>query len=168
MSHPKKMPANAKYIGILSRFGNNKNIIESECFDVTILLSGPEPQRTLFENKCLDLLNGQNKKCCFIRGLPGSAEKKENSRKMTWFNHLGDDDLKSVLLHSKNVVCRSGYSSIMDLVELDIKAMLVPTPGQTEQEYLAVYNKENAQFEIRDEDSLTSKDLLGELCLQNN
>ena len=163
LSHQNKLPSNARYIGTLSRFSENKSAIVAESFDVAILLSGPEPQRTIFENKCLKLLKGQKKKCCIIRGLPGKTEKKENSSEITWFNHLPDDELKAILCQSKKVVCRSGYSTIMDLVELGVNAMLVPTIGQTEQEYLAEHNKEKEQFEIIHQNKLNFKDLLREV-----
>lgn len=163
LSHRKNLPSNTRFIGPLSRFSENKSEMEAESYDVVILLSGPEPQRTIFENKCLKLLKDQKKKCCIIRGLPGNAEMKENSEGITWYNHLPDDELKAVLRYSKKVVCRPGYSTIMDLVELDVKAMLIPTPGQTEQEYLAIHNKENEQFEMIRQDKVNLKDLLREV-----
>lgn len=163
LSHQKKIPSNARFIGILSRFSENKSELISKNYDVSILISGPEPQRTIFENKCLNLLQGQMKKCCIIRGLPGSKEKKNDSENITWYNHLSDNELKAVLRYSKKVVCRPGYSTIMDLVELNVKAMLVPTPGQTEQEYLALHNKENELFEIIEQDKMTLKDLIMEV-----
>ena len=44
------------------------------------------------------------------------------------------------------IISRSGYSTIMDLVQLQKRAILVPTPGQTEQEYLASYLMEKKFF----------------------
>ncbi len=163
LSHRNKLPPNAQFIGTLSRFCENKTELNAEIFDVVVLLSGPEPQRTLFENKCLKLLKGQKKKCCIIRGLPGNVEKKINSEDFICYNHLPDDELKAVLRNSKKVICRSGYSTIMDLVELKKPAMLVPTPGQTEQEYLAKYNIEKEQFEMISQERLTIKELLREV-----
>ena len=160
LSHRKKLPANAKYIGPLSRFSETKYKPETETFDVVVLLSGPEPQRTILENKCYKLLKGQNKKCCFIRGLPGNSERKINSEEITWHNHLPDDELKSVLLNAKKIVCRPGYSTLMDLAEIKVKALLIPTPGQTEQEYLASHNKENEQFEVISQKKINLKDLV--------
>jgi len=163
LSHLKKLPANAKFIGLLSRFNDLKPEIFTETFDVVILLSGPEPQRTILENKCVKLLKGQPVRCCIIRGLPGSHNQKENSKEITWYNHLPDDPLKAILLSSKKIICRSGYSTIMDLVQLGVKAMLVPTPGQTEQEYLAFYNKEKEQFEMIRQEKIKLSDLLREV-----
>lgn len=163
LSHQKKIPANTRFIGILSRFSENKSQLKAENYEVTFLLSGPEPQRTFFEKKCLTLLQGQLKKCCIIRGLPGSKEKMNDSETIVWHNHLSDNELKAVLHYSKKVVCRPGYSTIMDLAELNIKALLVPTPGQTEQEYLALHNKENELFKIIEQDKMTLKDLITEV-----
>jgi UDP-N-acetylglucosamine:LPS N-acetylglucosamine transferase len=47
------------------------------------------------------------------------------------------DELEIAIQESKYIICRSGYSSIMDLAFLGAKAFLIPTPGQFEQEYLA-------------------------------
>ena len=162
LSHLWKQPSNSKFIGTLSRFSENINKINAEIYDLVILLSGPEPQRTIFENKCLNLIERQKSKCCIIRGLPGNTDTKENSDSITWYNHLSDDKLKAVLLNSKKIACRSGYSTIMDLVELNLPATLVPTPGQTEQEYLAFYNSEKGNFEFVNQENLSLKDLLND------
>ncbi len=163
LSHSKKLFPNAKFIGLLSRFSDTKTEFVPESYDIVILLSGPEPQRTILENKCVKLLKGQAKSCCIIRGLPGEDKLKENTKEITWYNHLADTELKSILLSSKKIICRSGYSTIMDLVQLGVKAMLVPTPGQTEQEYLASYNKEKEQFETVRQDKLKVSDLIREV-----
>ena len=165
LSHQNPLPTNARYVGLLSRFSENKSELESTSYDIVFLLSGPEPQRTILENKCVKLLRGQNKKCCIIRGVPGNSECRENTDEFTWYNHMPDDELKSVLLYSKKIICRPGYSTIMDLAELGVKAMLIPTPGQTEQEYLAQYNcrKNDKQFEMIRQENINLKDLLREV-----
>lgn len=163
LSHVRKIPANARFIGLLSRFSDSTPDAETESYDVVILLSGPEPQRTLLENKCVRLIKGQNIRSCIIRGLPGNFSSKENSNEITWYNHLPDDKLKTILLSSRKIICRPGYSTIMDLVQLGVKAMLIPTPGQTEQEYLAFYNKEKEQFEMISQDKIKLNDLLREV-----
>ena len=165
LSHQNPLPSNARFIGLLSRFSDNKSELESTSYDIVFLLSGPEPQRTILENKFVKLLRGQNKKCCIIRGIPGNSAQRENTDEFIWYNHLPDDELKSILLNSKKIICRSGYSTIMDLVELGVKAMLIPTPGQTEQEYLAKYNcsKHNEQFEMIRQENIALKDLIREV-----
>jgi uncharacterized protein (TIGR00661 family) len=163
LSHVNKLPSNAKFIGLLSRFNDTITEPVPEPFDIAILLSGPEPQRTILENKCIRLLKNQNKRCCIIRGLPGEEKQKVNTKEITWYNHLSDEELKSILLTSKKIICRSGYSTIMDLVQLGVKALLIPTPGQTEQEYLALFNKEKEQFETIKQDKLKASDLIREV-----
>lgn len=140
LSHIEKLPANAKFIGLQSRFQEKTAHASTPKFDLVILLSGPEPQRTILENKCLNQLKETDVKVCIIRGKPGSEAMINIRENITWHNHLPDNELKSVLQSAKKVVCRSGYSTIMDLVALNVKALLVPTPGQTEQEYLAQHN----------------------------
>ena len=82
----------------------------------------------------------------FIRGLPEESEQPENFNKITIKNHLPANELNEVLAMSKMVICRSGYTSVMDLAALQKKAILIPTPGQTEQEYLAKYLMEKGYF----------------------
>jgi uncharacterized protein (TIGR00661 family) len=140
LSHHPGIPENVKYIGPLSRFVKNDNPKTHPAFDVVVLLSGPEPQRTLFEESYERIFKDQQKKVCFIRAKPGERISRKNTENMTWHNHLPDDELVSILLNAKQIICRSGYSTIMDLITLNKGALLIPTPGQTEQEYLAEWN----------------------------
>lgn len=125
---------NTKYIGLLSRFikGTDKKII----YHLAIILSGPEPQRTLFENIILNELKGVQFKSIIVRGVLNGLNEKKIVGNVTYVNHLPAEQLQQVIEESEFVLCRSGYSSIMDLAVLGKKAILVPTPGQTEQEYL--------------------------------
>ncbi|MFT3909775.1 MAG: glycosyltransferase [Ferruginibacter sp.] len=83
----------------------------------------------------------------FLRGLPATTnEIITNNKNISVFNHLPASGLNELIQRSKLVVARCGYSTIMDLVALNQKAILVPTPGQTEQEYLARYLKEKKLF----------------------
>lgn len=134
LSHP---PAkNAVYIGALSRFKNGKNNFK-EKYRLLVLLSGPEPQRTMLEQKLLKQLENFPEPVLFVRGV--FCEEKilfENS-KIVIENFISKEDLMNAFAESEMVICRSGYSTIMDLAALGKKAILIPTPGQTEQEYLA-------------------------------
>lgn len=142
LSHPSPKSINAFYIGLLSRFtvthqvkveNNNKGKK-----NILFIISGPENQRTIFEN----ILKKQVEELeniydfSFIRGLPDhhSEDLPEG-----WFNHVSAIDMQAMILQSDIIVCRSGYSSIMDLISLQKPAILIPTPGQPEQEYLAQY-----------------------------
>ena len=138
LSHPKEMPFVAiKYIGILSRF---KKITVDKNIDLLVLISGPEPQRTALEKMMLLQMIKLTFKMVLVRGLPGAGNKLINENKaLQIFDHLPAKELNTLIQSSKIVVARSGYSTIMDLIALQQKAILIPTPGQTEQEYLAKY-----------------------------
>jgi uncharacterized protein (TIGR00661 family) len=147
LSHPKIKPQTPlKFIGALSRFIKKDLPI---IYDAAIVLSGPEPQRTIFENIILSQLKNIDKKMVLVRGLPNDNVTLTNlPQNILCYNFLNVEELNNVMLQSNLIVCRSGYSSIMDLEVLQKKAVLVPTPGQTEQEYLATIlsTKNNYQF----------------------
>ena len=141
LAHLKPFLQKHSFIGPLSRF--EKPIQQPTLeFDVCAIFSGPEPQRTIFEELVLKQIKDQRLKAVVVRGLPND----ENEQGGFVFNHLPTKTLQKFILKSKLVVCRSGYSSIMDLSVLDKPALLVPTPGQTEQEYLAIYHKNKGKF----------------------
>jgi uncharacterized protein (TIGR00661 family) len=144
LSHPKKLPGKITYIGPLSRFSKISNT--KEIYDLLIIISGPEPQRTIFENEILEQLKTVEGKIFLVRGLPGEDYKLTNFNNVTIKNHLNANELNEIIEKSKIVLCRSGYTSVMDLSVLQKKAILIPTPGQTEQEYLAKYLMEDGYF----------------------
>lgn len=144
LSHPKKLPGNITYIGPLSRFAEIPDM--EKVYDLLFIISGPEPQRTIFENNILEQLKTVEGNVFFIRGLPEENEQPDNFNKITIKNHLPATELNEVLAKSKMVICRSGYTSVMDLAALQKKAILIPTPGQAEQEYLAKYLMEKGFF----------------------
>ncbi len=138
LSHPHTKPiVPVKYIGILSRF---KKIEVEKNIDFLVMLSGPEPQRTMLEEILLEQLENINCKTVFARGLPAAKDKifSENVG-MEIINHLPAYELNELICSAKTVVARSGYSTIMDLAVLQKASILIPTPGQTEQEYLAKF-----------------------------
>ncbi|HMU08571.1 MAG TPA: glycosyltransferase [Ferruginibacter sp.] len=138
LSHPVNMPhVPVKYMGPLSRF---KNYSTEKKYDVAFILSGPEPQRTIFEELILKELSGYGIRAVLVRGITDPVITKEtDSPYLKIHNSLGQEQLNRIILESECVIGRCGYSTIMDLVKLHKKALLVPTPGQTEQEYLAEY-----------------------------
>jgi hypothetical protein len=139
LSHPKKMPSiTTQYIGLLNRFNELENSIQK--FDVCVLLSGPEPQRTILENIFLKQLDkATNLKIFFVRGLPQTTEKLQTSTAIEIVNHLKQHDLLEAICSSEIIIARSGYTTVMELMALQKKSILIATPGQTEQEYLAKY-----------------------------
>lgn len=135
LSHPKQLPAiPVWYMGILSRFREKKL---KKKYDYCILLSGPEPQRSLLEEKFIQGLPKLNSTCLLVRGKPGETESIFIGDKVTVKNHLRGNELEEAINQSDYIVCRSGYTSLMEILSLHKKAILIPTPGQTEQEYLA-------------------------------
>jgi hypothetical protein len=134
LSHPSYKSEKIKYIGPLSRL-DLRAPVPPKKYDILALISGPEPHRSAFEKYAIEFLLEKPGKHCIVRGLPNETE--IPNLPFPAFNHLGAADLREIILASKVVLCRSGYSTIMDLALLKAKAIFVPTPGQTEQEYLA-------------------------------
>ncbi len=140
LSHPAAMPPNAFYIGCISRLEKKKHV--QKIYDLLIILSGPEPQRTIFEEMLMEQLKKYSGSVMFIRGLPGSEKidsKFQSPKNVLYKNHCTAPEINMAMAQSTMLVCRSGYTTVMDLIKLGQKAILIPTPGQTEQEYLAAY-----------------------------
>ncbi len=135
------LPKNARFIGPLSRFVDLKtqNLIHKD-YDVVALLSGLEPQRTIFEQQIMQEYAGKN--LLLVRGKINEPFCKIQKGSITIVPYLNDDDLVVALRGAETIIARSGYSTIMDFDALGVllKARLIPTPGQSEQEYLADYH----------------------------
>jgi UDP:flavonoid glycosyltransferase YjiC (YdhE family) len=174
LSHHQKLLGNTKFIEPLSRFKNYTSTEKPIESDILILISGPEPQRTLFEQKIFNQVlalastykhvsklhfssltpsspierNGEfenmfDKKIIIVGGNFISTNEKNNLPSFVEY-HAAVAPLKlyDYLMGAKKIICRSGYSSVMDLEAINKKAVYVPTPGQTEQEYLARWLQE--------------------------
>ncbi|MBL7137771.1 MAG: glycosyltransferase [Bacteroidales bacterium] len=142
LSHPARIPDHVYYIGTLSRFSGamNKHVsTEIHPFEVLVLLSGPEPQRTILEETLLGQLQHTDIQTVIVRGITERQEERQFSEHIRIFSHLESDSLQEYIRHALVVICRSGYSSIMDITAMGKRAIFIPTPGQTEQEYLASY-----------------------------
>lgn len=129
-----------KFIGVLSRF--KKEVLEEE-IDVLVILSGPEPNRTFLEKKLISEFKNTSKNIVFVLGKVESDTKNWTSENILFYNYLLSHELQKIINSSKIIVCRSGYSSIMDLAVLKKKVFLIPTENQHEQEYLANFLEEN-------------------------
>jgi hypothetical protein len=158
LSHPPPAGISHRYIGPLSRFKYIKAVgvptLEQDSYYLA-LLSGPEPQRSLFEKKILATMQGLDLPLVLVRGLPGQAEQDLLQENLMVYNHADPGLLSSLLRGAAGVVCRAGYSTVMDLVCLGKKALLVPTPGQTEQVYLAGYLSRRGYFPTMDQDGFS-------------
>lgn len=102
-----------------------------------MVLSGVEPQRSMLESQILNQLENYSGEVFFVRGVFDSKELTSSKKDLTIKNYLLSTELEMVLNQSNIVLARSGYSTIMDLAVLGKKSFFIPTPGQTEQEYLA-------------------------------
>lgn len=155
LSHPNTLPAvKVQYVGCLSRLERQLQKIK---FSVLIILSGPEPQRTSLEKAILKELKYFKENALFVRGLPGSSEQIMCGDNVTIKNHLGAEELQNAMNESEYIISRSGYTTVMDLCKLRKKSIMIPTPGQSEQEYLADYlHQQGWCIAVRQEDfSLT-------------
>jgi len=143
LSHPEKKPnIPVKYIGPLSRFDFPSPPIDGNVNKkghLLIILSGPEPQRSILENKILKEISHYNGTATIVRGIPGSPSLIPSTNMIQFYNHLPAAELKNEMLKAEYIISRCGYSTVMDLVALQKKSILIPTPGQTEQEYLSKY-----------------------------
>jgi uncharacterized protein (TIGR00661 family) len=126
---------NIRFIGMLSRFVRNENIPTDPDL-ILAVVSGPEPQRQVLESMLESQMENQTGKLVLVRGIPQGEGR--NHAMIKFINHLPANKLSELIQEANIIITRSGYSTIMDLVRLGKKNVIViPTPGQTEQEYLA-------------------------------
>ena len=140
LSHGGRFDRRAKYIGPLSRFTPLKTILHNTTQHYThlALLSGLEPQRTIFEQELLQRFADSQERVLLVRGKVSDPHTVIQRGNITIIPSITDDDLRAVVQEVHTIIARSGYSTIMDLEALDVlhKAEFHPTPGQSEQEYL--------------------------------
>jgi uncharacterized protein (TIGR00661 family) len=139
LGHPKKTLATTTYIGPLSRMKKQNRTIK---YDILVLLSGPEPQRSFLESTLIEELKYKNQKILLIQGVIADQQEWKQLDSITIVNFMESSQLENSINESNLVISRSGYTTIMDLTAMEKKAFLIPTPGQYEQEYLANRLKE--------------------------
>lgn len=140
LGHLKKNKLNLRYLGPLSRLEKKELPIK---YDLMVILSGPEPQRTYLEQKLRKEVLQFEGNVIFICGVIEPKQKTEVVANVTFYNFMTTDELETAFNESEIVLCRSGYTTVMDLAKLGKKAFFIPTPGQFEQEYLAKRFKRN-------------------------
>lgn len=154
LSHPKTLPQiPVTYIGNLTSWPKLSHLAQQ--YECCIVLSGPEPQRSIFEQIVLKQLSNFKGKAALVRGLPNSSSDLRAPNNVTVFQYLPANDLVELVAKSGFIVCRAGYSTIMDLAQTKKPALLVPTPGQTEQEYLAKFLSKRPQFVFQQQHNLS-------------
>jgi hypothetical protein len=144
LSHEYPVATHTKFIGPLSRFDAGSSNHEIK-WDIAAIISGPEPQRSVFEEAIIKQIANSSCKAIVVCGKATDC-KTSHQDHVEIHSHLSSNELKQVILSSKLVICRPGYSSIMDQVALNKQAVFIPTPGQTEQEYLASYHERKGHF----------------------
>jgi UDP:flavonoid glycosyltransferase YjiC (YdhE family) len=149
LSHDIKLPDNIRYIGILSRFDFSDQPVSEKPVEFphnTVILSGPEPQKEILKKKLTALLKEVEPMTVMLEGKPGTGDRIFKNGNIIFYNHLSAPQMKNIITGSNYIISRSGYTTIMELVSLNCTALLIPTPGQTEQEYLAEYLSEKGWF----------------------
>lgn len=127
---------NAQHLGNCSRFEHSEP--RKVDYDVLVILSGPEPQRSIFEQKIIE--SEIDKRILIVQGRPTlNTSIQKITTKIDLVSHLNSNELMQLIQSVHYVVNRSGYTTVMDMIKLGKHAIYIPTPGQTEQEYLAEY-----------------------------
>ncbi len=153
LSHKYALPGHATFVGPLSRFSRPGQVsVNQQPVRVLALISGPEPQRAIFERIMLNLLEEFAEPAVLLRGLPGNQEKLSAGPHLDIYPHLPDNEIITLIKQAEIIISRPGYSTIMDLVALGKSAVLVPTPGQTEQRYLAEHLSAENLFDYVNQD----------------
>lgn len=150
-----KLPQ-VKHIGILSRLDK---ISLPRQYDIAILLSGQEPQRSVLEEILIPQLKSLGKKTILVRGITEGSRQHRYAEGIEIVDYATSEEINKIMASSELIICRSGYTSLMDICKMGNLALLIPTPGQTEQEYLAQKLKEEGRFYM-----ITQS----EICLQKD
>lgn len=147
-----------KYIGHLTRA---QKALEAQLYDVLLLLSGPEPQRSKLEDELFRQLKSTKLKVALVRGT--SVARLRTNPKFKIIDLANSQEIDQLIAQSKVVVARTGYSTLMDLCVWKKPCILVPTPGQPEQEYLAKYIAKNNWAFVTSQKQLNLKKQLEEV-----
>ncbi len=157
MSHNLRLidPQNVEYVGVLSSF---KKLDLPRDIDALISISGPEPQRTIFENKVMESLDEVEGKVVVTLGRP----EKRGSKRENVYSYVDFNTREELMNRAKVIISRSGYSTIMDMYVTGGKAGFVPTPGQPEQRYLARYLNSQGISATQEQETMSLPELIAE------
>ena len=155
LSHKNLKLNNIFYIGPLSRFSGRGTNEHEKSLNALFILSGPEPQRSLLEKIINDQTKDLENKFALIRG---TTLKNDLKWDFPVYDLLNTTEMIRLINQAKIIICRSGYTSIMDLMALKKEAILIPTPGQTEQEYLARHLRKMGLFYSVSQDKFDLKE----------
>jgi len=137
-------PEKVYYAGVLSSVSR---LDVPQDVDLFISISGPEPPRIQLERIILGrIADVKADRVVITLGKPEVKETRQVNGHVTVYGFLDRAGQQEMMNRAGLVVCRSGYTTVMELAELGKKALFIPTPGQTEQEYLARYYAERGYF----------------------
>lgn len=151
LSHGPALPRNARYIGVVSRMGGAAP--DQDPYDIVAVISGPEPQRTLLEQRLLAQLPAIPGRHLLVLGQP-QLPRQERIGAVVVRSHLPGPALAAAMAGARLIVSRSGYTTLMDLAALGRSALIIPTPGQEEQEYLGRLHARTGRFVVQAQDAV--------------
>ncbi|RYY24833.1 MAG: glycosyl transferase family 28 [Chitinophagaceae bacterium] len=141
-----------RYIGPISRLQPCRSFTSGGY--ILAVLSGPEPQRSILEAILVPQLHALNRPAVLVRGTSNQTRAATPGKNLRVVDLAGTAELNDLMCGAALVVCRPGYTSVMDLVKLEKKAIFIPTPGQGEQEYLAAFLGNAKKAVIAEQESL--------------
>jgi UDP-N-acetylglucosamine transferase subunit ALG13 len=159
LAHKRPSPIPAYFIGPQSRFTATDSPNPDKTHKYMIIISGPEPQRSIFETRVIKQLKESNERAIILSGKPELNMLKKDIGKIEVYAHMNSSDMQHAMRSSEIIISRSGYSSIMDLAAMGLSAVFIPTPGQTEQEYLAKYHKKLKHYYSVSQNKFNLEDL---------
>ena len=148
LSHGMDYPSNTRFVGLLSRFGRvpaETTLIQGKYY-CTVILSGPEPQKSMLREKAIRIVERSGKLSVILEARPGEKRESVTRGSVIFISHLPAAEMKTTILESEHIITRSGYTTLMELVTIGRSALIIPTPGQAEQEYLADLMAERGWF----------------------
>ncbi len=156
LSHKHPIKGKLNFVGPISRFmdiwDGGYDEIDN---DVAVVLSGVEPQRTMLEEKLINqLMPCEDLRVILVRGKSKENREEQLRDGFSLRSFMDSEELMHTFLRSKYIICRSGYSTILDLAVLKQTAFMIPTPGQTEQEYLADWMSKEGLIVTQEQDDL--------------
>lgn len=159
LSHGAQLPTNARYIGAVSRFDPQLQAPDRNDFRIVAVISGPEPQRSMLEGSLIEQLQHTEGQHLLVQGLPAKPGDRQLGN-IRVRSHLSGQDLQQALRSAELIISRSGYTTLMDLAAIGRSALIVPTPGQPEQEYLGTLHARTGRFFVQKQSALNVADAL--------
>ncbi len=165
LSRTKGIKIPVRYLGNLSRWQKLETSITLKN-QILVILSGPEPQRSILESDMIHQANVCKFLLVIVRAKPNTTDNLKADN-IIFYNHLSGSELQKLAEESAVVISRAGYSTIMDMVAIEKHAILIPTPGQSEQEYLAEHLANKKLFHFYNQENFTLNEAVKKYQLAN-